>query len=88
MPYIPPQGVLTYYYARAIRHGQNHRAEGDDPIFDQNLDTTCHVRFASVTIGDLIFKNGWRIVEDPKYGVLLVSPNGKVFRFKVKDLGV
>ena len=40
-----------------------------------------------VRVGDLEFRNGWRIVEDPKYGLVLVSPFGKKYKFKLEEVG-
>jgi len=39
-----------------------------------------------VRVGDLEFRNGWRIVEDPKHGLVLVSPSGKKYRFKLEEV--
>ena len=39
-----------------------------------------------VRVGDLEFRNGWRIVEDSKYGLVLVSPSGKKYRFKLEEV--
>ncbi|GAH90568.1 unnamed protein product, partial [marine sediment metagenome] len=33
-----------------------------------------------VNVGDLGFKNGFRLTEDEKYGVVMVSPSGRKFR--------
>ncbi|MBA7716149.1 hypothetical protein ES703_125214 [subsurface metagenome] len=35
---------------------------------------------AVVNVGDIGFKNGFRLTEDKKYGVVLVSPQGRKYR--------
>jgi hypothetical protein len=50
---------------------------------DQALKTTSSVRFATVSVGDLAFKNGWRITEG-KDGLILISPSGKKYRFMLE----
>jgi len=39
-----------------------------------------------VQAGDLAFRNGWRLTEDPVHGLVLVSPEGKRYRFVLKEL--
>ncbi len=39
-----------------------------------------------VQAGDLLFKNGWRFTEDPRYGIVLVSPEGKRYRLVLQEL--
>jgi hypothetical protein len=63
---------------------------------DQSLKTTDSPTFASVTIlgnatvkgvlsvGDLEFKNGWRIAEDERYGLVLISPSGRKLRLMLE----
>jgi hypothetical protein len=51
---------------------------------DQALKTTSNVRFATVSVGDLKFKNGWRITEDERYGLVLISPSGRKFRLMLE----
>jgi len=51
---------------------------------DQALKTTSNVRFATVSVGDLCFKNGWRITEDDKYGLVLISPSGRKFKLMLE----
>jgi hypothetical protein len=31
-------------------------------------------------VGDIVFANGWKMTEDDKLGVVLISPGGKKFR--------
>jgi hypothetical protein len=40
----------------------------------------------TLSVGDIEFKNGWRIVEDEKHGLLLVSPTGKRYRFVLQEV--
>ena len=40
---------------------------------------------ADITIGDLNFKNGWSITEHPKYGLVLRSPQEKLYRLVLKE---
>jgi hypothetical protein len=63
---------------------------------DQSLKTTSSPTFASVTVsgnatvkgtlsvGDLEFKNGWRIAEDEAHGLILISPSGKKYRLMLE----
>lgn len=51
---------------------------------DQSLLTTDSVAFAQVTLGDLVMKNGYRFTEHPKYGVVIKSPTGELYRLKVE----
>jgi hypothetical protein len=50
---------------------------------DQALKTTSSVKFATVSVGDLTFKNGWRITEEHD-GLILISPSGKKYRFMLE----
>jgi hypothetical protein len=45
-----------------------------------------NVYAVTTTIGDLGFTNGWRITEDEKYGLILVSPSGKKYRFILDEV--
>jgi len=54
--------------------------------WDQSLNTTDNVTFAQVTIGDIIFKTGWRLTEHPIYGVVLISPSGHKFRLRLDEI--
>jgi hypothetical protein len=66
---------------------------------DQALKTTDSPTFASLTVsgnatvkgvlsvGDINFKNGWRIVEDEVHGLVLISPSGRKFRFALEAVG-
>ena len=51
---------------------------------DQALKTTSSVRFATVSVGDLCFRNGWRITEDERYGLVLISPSGRKFKLMLE----
>jgi hypothetical protein len=53
---------------------------------DQALKTTSNVRFATVSVGDLEFRNGWRIAEDERYGLVLISPSGRKFKFALEAI--
>lgn len=37
----------------------------------------------NITTGDLVFSNGWRIVEDEQYGIVLVAPNGTKYALQL-----
>ncbi|RKY29209.1 MAG: hypothetical protein DRP74_09115, partial [Candidatus Omnitrophota bacterium] len=39
-----------------------------------------------VRVGDIELANGWKITEDDKYGIVLLSPNGKKYRFKLEEV--
>ena len=39
-----------------------------------------------ITVGDLTFKNGWRFTEDSKYGLILISPEGKKYKLKLEEV--
>jgi hypothetical protein len=52
---------------------------------DQALKTTSSVNFATVSVGDLTFKNGWRITEEND-GLILISPSGKKFKFVLHEV--
>ena len=78
-------------------HGNRHKLGGGDalfpfdydiyPAFDNQFDIgrsdkrVRNIYAVNVVTGDLVFGNGWRIVEDGEYGLVIVSPDGK--RFKV-----
>jgi hypothetical protein len=38
----------------------------------------------TLSVGDLEFKNGWRIAEDERYGLVLISPSGRKFRLMLE----
>jgi hypothetical protein len=40
----------------------------------------------TLSVGDIVFRNGWRIVEDENSGLLLVSPSGKRYRFVLQEV--
>jgi hypothetical protein len=40
----------------------------------------------TLSVGDVEFRNGWRIVEDERYGLLLVSPSGRKYRFTLQEV--
>jgi len=40
-----------------------------------------------VQVGDLVFKNGWRISEHEEYGLVLVSPDGKMYKIQLEEVG-
>lgn len=43
--------------------------------------------FASgISVGDIKMANDWIITEDERYGVILQSPTGKKFRFKLEEI--
>lgn len=44
------------------------------------------VRAVTVTTGDLVFENDWRITEHPDYGVVLKSPDGRLFKFVLEEV--
>jgi len=37
-------------------------------------------------VGDIELSNGWKIVEDDKYGLILVSPRGKRYRILLEEV--
>jgi len=39
-----------------------------------------------VQAGDLAFKNGWRFTEDERYGIVLISPEGKKYRLVLEEV--
>lgn len=67
-------------------HAARHKPGGADQLFDQSLNTTDSVKFAKVSVGDVEFKNGWRMVEDDRYGVILVSPEGRRYRLCLEEV--
>jgi hypothetical protein len=52
---------------------------------DQALKTTSSVKFATVSVGDLEFRNGWRITEEDG-GLILISPSGKKYKFMLQEV--
>ena len=48
----------------------------------------CTTVYASslVRVGDLEFRNGYRITEDERYGIILISPEGKKYRLKLEEV--
>ena len=66
-------------------HASSHLPGGSDQLFDQSLNTTDSPSFAQVTIGDLVMKNGWRLTEHKKYGVVFQSPEGKLYRMELME---
>ena len=39
-----------------------------------------------VQVGDLVFKNSWRISEHRKYGLVLISPDGKMYKIRLEEV--
>lgn len=39
-----------------------------------------------VRVGDLVFSNSWRISEDERHGLVLISPDGRKYRFKLEEI--
>ena len=39
-----------------------------------------------VQVGDLVFNNGWRISEHEKYGLVLISPDGKMYKIRLEEV--
>ena len=39
-----------------------------------------------VQVGDLVFNNGWRISEHEKYGLVLISPDGKMYKIHLEEV--
>ena len=39
-----------------------------------------------VTVGDLVFKNGYRIAEHPEYGLILITPDNRKFRLVLEEV--
>ncbi|RLC74893.1 MAG: hypothetical protein DRJ03_31170, partial [Chloroflexi bacterium] len=37
-------------------------------------------------VEDLHFKNKWKIIEHNKYGIILISPDGKKYKFKLEEV--
>jgi hypothetical protein len=40
----------------------------------------------TLSVGDVEFRNGWRIVENERYGLVLVSPSGRKYRFVLEEV--
>jgi len=77
-----PKNVAMSVAAHATRH----ESGGADELFDQNLNTTDNVQFAQVTVADLVMNNDWRFMEHSDYGVVLKSPEGRIFKLKMEEL--
>ena len=45
-----------------------------------------NVYAVNVSTGDLMFGNGWRIVEDDEHGLVIVSPDGKRFKLNLTPI--
>jgi len=67
-------------------HAARHDAGGADELFDQSLNTTDNVQFAQVSVADIVMDNDWRLTEHPDYGIVLKSPEGRVFKLIVEEL--
>jgi len=67
-------------------HAASHAAGGADELYDQSLNTTDNVQFAQVTVADLVMENDWRFTEHPDHGVVLKSPEGRIFKLIVEEL--
>ena len=67
-------------------HAGRHDAGGADALFDQSLNTTNNVQFGQVTVADLVMDNDWRFTEHPDHGVVLKSPEGRIFKLIVEEL--
>jgi len=67
-------------------HAGRHEVGGADELFDQNLNTTDNVQFAQVSVADLVMDNDWRFTEHPDHGVVLKSPEGRIFKLIVEEL--
>jgi len=39
-----------------------------------------------VQVGDLVFANGWRFVEDEMHGIILISPDGRKYRLRLEEV--
>jgi len=40
----------------------------------------------TISVGDIKLSNGWKIVEDNEYGLILVSPRGKRYRILLEEI--
>jgi len=58
---------------------------GNDPTWSSDLNVN-DITANNVQVGDLNFKNNWKITEDLDYGLVLVSPNGKRYRFRLEEI--
>jgi len=67
-------------------HAARHDAGGADELFDQSLNTTDNVQFAQVSVADIVMDNDWRLTEHPDYGIVLKSPEGRIFKLIVEEL--
>jgi len=79
-----PEGSLNPQDPTA--HATSHESGGADELFDQNLNTTNDVQFSQVTVADLVMDNDWRFTEHPDHGVVLKSPEGRIFKLIVEEL--
>jgi len=79
-----PEGSLNAQDPTA--HATSHESGGADELFDQNLNTTDNVQFAQVSVADLVMDNDWRFTEHPDHGVVLKSPEGRIFKLIVEEL--
>jgi len=77
-----PRNVAMNIAAHAARHD----AGGADELFDQSLNTTDNVQFAQVSVADLVMDNDWGFTEHSDHGVVLKSPEGRVFKLIVEEL--
>jgi len=41
---------------------------------------------AAINVGDIGFKNGWKLTEDDEHGLVLVSPEGRKYALMLKPL--
>jgi len=42
--------------------------------------------FTIVTVGDLEFRNNWSIEENKKYGLVIVDPKGRKYKFVLEEV--
>jgi len=60
------------------------KADITDFAHDHSGDT---LKPAAIDVGDINFANGWKLTEDPKHGLVLISPDGKKYAFELKLVG-
>jgi len=45
-----------------------------------------NVYAVNIYTGDLVFTNGWRVVEDPSHGLVVIDDKGRKYRFVLEEV--
>ena len=40
----------------------------------------------TISVGDVVFRNGWVLTEDDEHGLILISPEGRKYRMVLEEV--